>query len=328
MTRIFPVAGVIVVLAWAQSAVADPSLKDLAARTEVRAIETLTLTDQQFLTGDKNGKTVTIAGQLRFPQGASGRLPVVMLQHGSGGPTGGHELWAKTFNEMGIASLLVDSFSGRGIVSTSTDQALLGRLNMVLDGYRAFDVLANHARIDPARIAVMGFSRGGQSALYSSMKRFQQMWNPRAAFAAYIPLYASCSTTFIGDTDLSPAPIRQFHGAADDYVPVAPCRPYFERLRAAGRDVQLTEYPDAHHGYDNPLGNKTPTVAKGSQSVRACKLKEEPLGTIINAETGQPFTYKDPCVQIDPHTGYNETAANATRKAVKDFVRTVFKLER
>src|SRR2546430_4666624 len=49
------------------------------------------------------------------------------------------------------------------------------------------------------------------------------------------------STTFIGDTDVT-APIRQFHGAADDYVTVAPCRPYFERLRAAGRDAQLVEY--------------------------------------------------------------------------------------
>jgi dienelactone hydrolase len=327
MTRALWAACVIVGLVWAQSAIADPSLKDLAARTEVRAIETLTLTDQQFLTGDKNGKAVTIAGQLRFPQGASGRLPAVILQHGSGGPNGGHELWAKTYNEMGIASFLFDSFSGRGLTSTSTNQALLGRLNMILDAYRGFDVLAAHPRIDPARIAVMGFSRGGQSTLYSSMKRFQQLWNPRATFAAYIPLYASCSTTFIGDTDLSTAPIRQFHGASDDYVPVAPCRPYFERLRAAGRDVQLTEYPDAHHGYDNPLGNKTPTVSKGAQSVRACKLKEEPLGTIINAETGQPFSYKDPCVQTDPHTGYNEPAANATRKAVKEFVRTVFKLE-
>ena len=101
MTRALRAGCVIVGLAWAQSAVADPSLKDLAARTEVRAIETLTLTDQQFLTGDKNGKAVAIAGQLRFPQGASGRLPAVILQHGSGGPNGGHELWAKTFNEMG-----------------------------------------------------------------------------------------------------------------------------------------------------------------------------------------------------------------------------------
>jgi dienelactone hydrolase len=327
MIRALRAACMIVGLAWAQWAAADPSLKDLAARTELRAIETLTLNDQQFLIGDKNGKAVMIAGQMRFPQGASGRLPTVMLLHGSGGPNAGHELWSKHFNEMGVASVLLDSFSGRGLTSTSTNQALLGRFNMILDAYRALEVIANHPRIDPARIAVMGFSRGGQAALYSSLKRFQQAWSPRVIFAAHIPLYASCQAILIGDTDLSPVPIRMFHGTADDYVPVAPCRGYVERLRAAGRDVQLTEYPDAHHSYDNPLGSKTPRVSKGSQSVRTCKLKEEPLGTIINAETGQPFTYQDPCVQTDPHTGYNEPAANATRKAVKDFVRTVFRLQ-
>ena len=37
-----------------QSAIADPSVKELATRTEVRPIETLTLSDQQFLTGDKS----------------------------------------------------------------------------------------------------------------------------------------------------------------------------------------------------------------------------------------------------------------------------------
>jgi dienelactone hydrolase len=196
---------------------------------------------------------------------------------------------------------------------------------MILDAYRAFDVLAAHPRIDSARIAVMGFSRGGQSALYSSMKRFQQMWNPKAVFALHIPLYASRTTTFIGDTDVT-GPIRQHHGQADDTVTVEPCRSYFERLRAAGRDAQLIEYSDAHHSYDNPLGAKMPRVAKGVQSTRACTLKEEPLGTVINVATGQPFTYRDPCVQTDPHTGYNEAAANATRKAVKGFVRTMFKL--
>src|SRR2546422_11046684 len=104
-----------------QAALAEPSESDLAARIELRPIETLTLTDQQFLTGDKNGKAVTIAGQLRFPQGASGRLPVVILQHGSGGLNAGHELWSKHFNEIGVASVLLDSFSGRGLTSTSTE---------------------------------------------------------------------------------------------------------------------------------------------------------------------------------------------------------------
>jgi hypothetical protein len=79
MKRILPVASAIVVLIWAQSAAADPSLKDLAARTEIHPIETLALSVRQFLTGDKNGKAVTIAGELRFPQGAVGGLPAVIL---------------------------------------------------------------------------------------------------------------------------------------------------------------------------------------------------------------------------------------------------------
>jgi len=309
-----------------QVALAEPTLNDLAARIELRPIETLTLTDQQFLTGDKNGKAVTIAGELRIPRGVNGKMPAVVLLHGSGGVGPGPELWAKLFNEMGIASFVLDSFSARGITSTSANQALLGRLNMILDAYRSFEMLAEHPRIDPARIAVIGFSRGGQSALYSSMRRFQAMWSPRAVFALHIPLYASCTTSFIDDTDVT-APIRQHHGLADDYVTIAPCRPYFERLRAAGRDVQLIEYPDAHHAYDNPLGPQTPTIAKGSQSTRACTLKEEPRGVVINVATGQPFTYKDPCVQTDPHLGYNEAAAKATQKAVKEELRAAFRLE-
>jgi hypothetical protein len=60
--------------------------------------------------------------------------------------------------------------------------------------------------------------------------------------------------------------------------------------------------------------------------VRACNLKEQPLGTIINVETGQPFTYRDPCVRSDPHLGYNEAAMQATHTAVKELLRTVFKL--
>ena len=42
--------------------------------------------------------------------------------------------------------------------------------------------------------------------------------------------------------------------------------------------------------------------------------------------TGQPFSYKDDCIRRDPHLGYHEGAANATRKAVKAFIRTGFQV--
>jgi dienelactone hydrolase len=325
MMRKIAIACAITVLACAHSAAADPAVGDLAARTELRPFESLTLTDHQFLIGDRNGKLVMLAGELRLPQGASGRLPAVILVHGSGGINAGHEFWAKSFNAMGIASFVIDSFSGRGLVDVNADQAQLGRLNMVLDTYRAYDALVAHPRIDPARIVAMGFSRGGQAVLDASFIRFQEMWRPGLAFAAYIPLYAPCSVAFMRDTDVSAVPIRQFHGAADDYVPVAACRAYYERLRAAGKDAELTVLPDAHHAFDNPLGPKTPTVVKGGQTIRACNLKEEPLGVILNVATGQPFSYKDACVETDPHIGYNEAAAVATGGAVKALVQSVFK---
>ena len=40
-----------------------------------------------------------------------------------------------------------------------------------------------------------------------------------------------------------------------------------------------------------------------------------------------PFTYKDPCVELDPHVGYDAAATEASKKSVKEFLSTTFKLE-
>ena len=73
-------------------ALAESPTNDLAARTELHAIQTLTLSDKQFLMGDSGGQLTTISGQLRIAQG-SDRLPVVVLQHGSGGMGANVEMW-------------------------------------------------------------------------------------------------------------------------------------------------------------------------------------------------------------------------------------------
>jgi len=295
------------------------------ARTELHTIPTLTLSDRQLLTGDTKGTPVTIAGELRIPRFGTDRLPVVVLVHGSGGVGANVDRWSRELNGMGLATFVIDSFTARGIQSTSANQTLLGRMNMILDAYRALGLLAAHPRIAPAKIVLMGFSRGGTVALYASLKRFERMYGPEGAtFAAYIPFYAPCSTTYIGDEDVSDKPIRLFHGAADDYAPVAPCRTYVERLRTAGKDVTLTEYPDAHHAFDNPLIKVGP--APQSQTPRRCVLKEEPAGTIINAATKQPFTMEDPCIERGPSLGYNAAATAAATQAVKEFLQTTLAL--
>lgn len=305
----------------------DARPKHMAARVEVHQIDTLTLTDQQFLGGDTSAKPAQVSGLFRIAQG-TGRLPVVILMHGSGGMGPNVEMWSAELNAMGISTFAIDGFTGRGIIGTNTNQALLGRLNFTLDVYRALDILAKHRRVDPARIALMGFSRGGQGVLYASVTRFQKTWNKSGIeLAAYIPFYPDCSTTYEQDAAIADRPIRIFHGTPDDYNPVANCKRYVERLKAAGRDVVLTEYPNAQHGFDNPLAAGAKVVAKDSQTVRNCTLQEQAGGVILNASTGKAFTYEDACVERNPHVGHDPEATAAAKTAVKDFVRGLFKLE-
>src|SRR6478672_6093277 len=301
--------------------------KEIASRVEIYAIPSLTISDQQFLTGDSNGKQVTVAGEFRIAQG-SGRLPVVVLMHGSSGVGATMEAWVHQFNRMGISTFVIDGFSGRGLTAVGPNQALLGRLNLIVDIYRSLEILAKHPRVDPDRIVLMGFSRGGQAALYASLDRFNKLWNKSGVqFAAYIPFYPDCSTTYQTDTEVAARPIRIFHGTPDDYNPVKSCKAFVERLKAAGRDVVLTEYPDSAHGFDSGLlGVNAVTVSANAQTVRNCKIKEGDGSVLMNGDTNAPFTYKDACVELNPHVGGNPTTAAESRKAVEEFLQTLFKL--
>jgi dienelactone hydrolase len=299
--------------------------KDVAARTEIYAIPSLTISDQQFLTGDSNGKQVTVAGEFRIAQG-NGKLPVVVLMHGSSGVGSGMDPWVRHFNAMGISTFVIDGFSGRGLTAVGPNQALLGRLNFIVDIYRSLEILAKHPRVDPDRIVLMGFSRGGQAALYASLDRFHTLWNKSGAqFAAYIPFYPDCSTSYATDTETVTRPIRI--GTPDDYNPVASCKAYLTRLREARRDVALTEYPDSAHGFDaGLLGVSTVAVSTNAQSARNCRLKEGDGGVLMNDDTKEPFTYKDACIALNPHVGCNPATAQEARKAVSEFLQALLKL--
>jgi dienelactone hydrolase len=296
------------------------------ARMEVRAIESVTLTGEQFLTGDMNGKPVELAGELRIPRAGTGRLPAVILIHGSGGLSASEDRWAQELNSAGLATFVLDSFSGRGIVSTMNDQSQLNSLAMMVDVYRALASLASHPRIDPGRIAVMGFSKGAVAAVYSSNERFQKLYGPGPVqFAAHIGLYTPCNVHYAQDEKTSNKPIRMFHGIADDYVAIEPCRQYVQRLKQAGADVTLTEYPDAYHAYDM-FTIKVPIKTPMAQTTRNCSLEEGPNGQTLNSKTKQRFDLNDACVEKGPMVGYNAAAHEATVKAVKEFLTTTFGL--
>jgi dienelactone hydrolase len=296
------------------------------AKTEVWPIQTVTLKDAQILTGDKNGAPTTVAGELRIPKLGQERLPALILIHGSAGALINVDAWAREINSLGIAAFILDTFSGRSIADTRNDQSQLDSLAIMIDAYRALALLAQHPRIDPNRIGVMGFSKGAVAAVYSSNERFKKLYDPaKAGFAAHIGLYTPCDVQYRDDDKVTAAPIRLFHGAADDWVSITHCRLYVERLKRGGADVVLTEYPDTFHAYD-VSANVPPSQVPRAQTIRNCSLQEGDNGQILNARTGAVYTLNDPCIEYGTHVGFNQAAYQATVKAVREFLTATFKL--
>lgn len=294
------------------------------ARIEVLPIRSETVSTQQFLAG-AHGSDVLLAGELRLPVGSAGKVPAVILVHGSGGVGPNVDQWAGDLNAIGVAAFILDSFGGRGITSTVADQSQLAHVAMMVDAWRALDVLSRHARIDPARIAIMGFSKGAVAAVYSSSERFRRAYGPKEVqFAAHIGLYTPCYVAYRDEEKVTGKPIRLYHGVADDWVPVAPCRGYVGRLKAAGADIVLTEYAGAYHSYDT--FRTASTRVPQAKTARRCAFHESARAELLN-EGGQPSsTDTDPCIETGTTLEYNAAAHEATIKAVQQFLKETFKL--
>jgi dienelactone hydrolase len=298
-----------------------------AARTEVYPLPSMTLSTAQMLRGQTNGKPVMLAGELRMPAGKPGtKFPAIVLVHGSSGIGINIDRWARELNTIGVAAFVLDSFTARGIVSTSADQSQLDHLAMLYDAYRALDLLASHPRIDPNRIGILGFSKGGVAGVYAAMDRFNNVYgSKKSRFAVYLAFYPPCYQ-YQDDDKVDKKPIIIFHGVADDYVPMAPCREYVNRLQAIGVNIKLIGYANSYHGFDiEGLPEKIymPTV----QQAAKCRLTEASGGNLINADTGKELSRNDACAGLGATVGYNKAAHQKSIEDMMREVRSVFKLE-
>jgi dienelactone hydrolase len=272
------------------------------------------------------GDKVGVFGTLRLPE-ADGRVPAMVIAHGSGGVSVEREFWwADQLVKIGVAGFVVDSFAPRHIVSTATDQSQLPTAANVADALAALRRLAAHPRIDPQRIGVMGFSKGGQVALYTALEPFRRaIIADQTRFALHIPLYPYCNDWPVSQ-HVTGAPILMLLGGCDDYTPAAPCQDYAAWFRDRGAAATVVVYPDAYHGFDT---SRPPRYIQNLVTGRNCSGEYDlDRLSLRNRVTGEPVTADcfRGCLGRGATFGGDGEAQRRAPDDVRAFVKSVFKL--
>jgi dienelactone hydrolase len=231
--------------------------------------------EQLAFAREYHGKPVKITAELNLPP-APGKVPAMLIHHGSGGITAEREgRYAREMVKLGVAALVIDSFKGRGILSTVKHQSAVSAQEMAEDAFAALRLLASDPRIANDRIGILGFSKGGTVALLTALERRAKRAVPDGVrFALHVSLYPSCDSHYFRPKSTG-SPIYLLLGGADTYAGVGPCQEYATALKAEGAAIDVTVYPGARHGFDMERSYR---VANGENWSR-CVFVEQPNGS-------------------------------------------------
>ena len=192
-----------------------------------------------------------------FRPQASGKLPLVVYLHGSGGLGTDNEkqlqfgnifgtrVWLLPDNQKSFPCYVVAPQTDRGWVQYEIDpktHQAIGINPGVGDGSRVafeiIDALRKELPIDSRRIYVTGQSMGGAG-----------VWNMLSGRPGFFAAAAICCASKSADdgTGSIDTPVWNFHGIDDKTVPVAVSRDRMAARRKAGGRPRVSEYEGVDH---------------------------------------------------------------------------------
>jgi dienelactone hydrolase len=169
---------------------------------------------------------------------------------------------------LGYVALAADMYGGG---ATTRDREEAGKLAGALLGnpdllraraQAALKVLAADPRVDPKRLAAIGFCFGGTTVL--------ELAYSGADLAGVASFHGGLPRTQPGDLKRLKASILVLHGADDPHVSPADIAAFEQAMRQAGADWQMVFFGGAVHGFTNPAAgdNRASGVAYDPRAAR------------------------------------------------------------
>jgi len=219
----------------------------------------------------------TLINGLYFKSLKAGRRPGVIMLHGCAGmlSTSGKlrsrpRFWTRWLLDKGYAVLLADSFTPRGFgsICRMAERPVQPDRERPFDAYGALRFLQAQPGILPDRVALMGWSNGAMTLLWTLKTTAAQRPAKLAHdFRAAIAFYPGCHKLKRAPYRTA-VPVLLQLGLADDWTPAANCLELADEAGAHGVPILLDAYEDAYHAFDNPSSVVRKILTRNGKSER------------------------------------------------------------
>lgn len=207
----------------------------------------------------------TVHGLLYTPS-TPGRHPAIIVIHEWWGLVPWVKQQASDLADQGYVALAVDLYRGKTADNPETAHELMRGLPQdrgVRDLVSAADYLKTVNSVDPHRIGAVGWCMGGGFA---------------AQLAIADPNLRAVAINY-GSLPTDPAALKQIHaavlgnfGALDQGITPQDVHDFASAMKAIGHPVDVKDYPDAGHAFENPnnkTGYRPADAADAQQRMRA-----------------------------------------------------------
>lgn len=292
------------------------------------------------------GEALMGVGKLTLPANASQAHPVpaVVILPGSSGMIPGRENeMAKNLSDNGIAVFVLDNLKPRGITENmSYDVKVMGasEFDAVADAYAALRTLNKHLAIDPERIGLLGFSKGGIAARMSMDERIYEKLAPDVtAFALHVDFYGACYAR-MNIRKTTGAPLMSFRAGRDASNDLVACAAEEAALRDASSTVSSVVYSKAGHDWDSVQ----PAALNNRPYLEGCTISfdEKDMPTLngkqlipVDAKPDRETRYQirvqnskslGDCIKVGYISGRDDTARKLASQQLLQFLKLHFKL--
>jgi dienelactone hydrolase len=201
---------------------------------------------------------LTMVGHLALPAGA-GRRPAVLVGPEGMGLSDVERRRAEALAGLGYVALAFDLHGGRYLADP--EEMLARCMPLLADpgrmrgiGHAALGVLRAEPRVDPDRIAAVGYGTGGAVAL--------ELGRDGADLRA-IGTVNALTTGRPGEAARIRCPVWAGVGSEDPIMPPAQRAAFAEEMQAAGVDWRLVVYGGALHAFHHPPVDHTTVPGVG-----------------------------------------------------------------